>query len=59
MSSPGNVLELAYLEDPKVFGRDGATRRSKFRAELKAKTGEAPDLSPRVEDSQKNYRLVR
>ncbi|KAJ1310858.1 hypothetical protein OPQ81_009376 [Rhizoctonia solani] len=33
------ALELAWLEDSQVFERDGETRRSKARADLKAKTG--------------------
>ncbi|CAE6446410.1 unnamed protein product [Rhizoctonia solani] len=32
-------LELAWLEDDQVFERDAETRRSKARADLKAKTG--------------------
>jgi hypothetical protein len=35
-----NILELAYIQDPKVFDRDSATRRSKQRADLRAETGE-------------------
>lgn len=34
-----DILGLAYMQDPKVFDRDGATRRSKQRADLKAETG--------------------
>ncbi|PIL23251.1 hypothetical protein GSI_14561 [Ganoderma sinense ZZ0214-1] len=37
--NPETVLELAYIQDPKVFERDGQTRRSKARADLKAQTG--------------------
>ncbi|KAI0631281.1 hypothetical protein C8Q77DRAFT_1219404 [Trametes polyzona] len=37
--SPETVLELAYIRDPKLFDRDGQTRRSKARADLKAQTG--------------------
>lgn len=33
------ILELAYINDPKVFDRDSATRKSKERADLSAKTG--------------------
>ncbi|KAG6817120.1 hypothetical protein H0H87_012641 [Tephrocybe sp. NHM501043] len=33
------ILELAYIRDPKIFDRDGQTRRSKARADLKAQTG--------------------
>ncbi|KAG9047493.1 hypothetical protein FS837_002139 [Tulasnella sp. UAMH 9824] len=33
------ILAKAYLRDPKLFERDGATRRSKARADLKAATG--------------------
>ena len=33
------MLELAYIQDPKLFDRDGQTRRSKARADLKAQTG--------------------
>ncbi|KAL6307810.1 hypothetical protein BKA93DRAFT_727147 [Sparassis latifolia] len=36
---PETILELAYLRDPKLFDRDGQTRRSKSRADLKAQTG--------------------
>ncbi|KAG6891557.1 hypothetical protein C0992_004415 [Termitomyces sp. T32_za158] len=32
------ILELAYIKDPKLFDRDGQTRRSKARADLKAQT---------------------
>lgn len=39
MPSPETTLELAYLDNPKLFDRDSATRRSKARAELKLKTG--------------------
>ncbi|KAI0828710.1 hypothetical protein BC628DRAFT_1316635 [Trametes gibbosa] len=37
--SPETVLELAYMRDAKLFDRDGQTRRSKARADLKAQTG--------------------
>ncbi|KAH7923091.1 hypothetical protein BV22DRAFT_1093520, partial [Leucogyrophana mollusca] len=33
------VLELAYIQDPKLFDRDAQTRRSKARADLKTRTG--------------------
>ena len=33
------MLEQAYIRDPKLFDRDGQTRRSKARADLKAQTG--------------------
>ncbi|KAH9927253.1 uncharacterized protein B0H18DRAFT_1084775 [Fomitopsis serialis] len=36
---PETVLELAYLRDQKLFERDGQTRRSKARAELREQTG--------------------
>ena len=36
---PETILELAYIRDPKLFLRDGQTRRSKARAALKAQTG--------------------
>ncbi|CAL1699245.1 unnamed protein product [Somion occarium] len=36
---PETILELAYIRDPKLFDRDGQTRRSKARADLKAQTG--------------------
>jgi activating signal cointegrator complex subunit 2 len=36
---PRTVLELAYIADPKVFERDGATKRSEERAALRAQTG--------------------
>ena len=32
-------LELAYLADPKVFGRDSGTRRGEARRKLKQVTG--------------------
>lgn len=34
-----NILELAYIKDPKLFDRDANTRRSAARASLKAETG--------------------
>ncbi|KAI0370601.1 hypothetical protein BV20DRAFT_1018799 [Pilatotrama ljubarskyi] len=37
--NPETILELAYIRDPKLFDRDGQTRRSKARADLKAQTG--------------------
>ncbi|KAL1713486.1 hypothetical protein EV715DRAFT_211620 [Schizophyllum commune] len=37
--TPDTILELAYIKNPKLFERDGQTRRSKERAELKSKTG--------------------
>ncbi|KAI0250608.1 hypothetical protein BJV78DRAFT_1154921 [Lactifluus subvellereus] len=36
---PQAILELAYIANPKVFERDAATRRSKERAVLRARTG--------------------
>ncbi|KAL0946603.1 hypothetical protein HGRIS_012802 [Hohenbuehelia grisea] len=36
---PETILELAYIQDPNLFNRDAATRRSKARADLKACTG--------------------
>lgn len=36
---PETVLELAFIDDPAVFERDGQTRRSPARADLKARTG--------------------
>ncbi|EMD35421.1 hypothetical protein CERSUDRAFT_124738 [Gelatoporia subvermispora B] len=36
---PETILELAYIRDPALFERDGQTRRSKHRADLKAQTG--------------------
>ncbi|KZT70368.1 hypothetical protein DAEQUDRAFT_668047 [Daedalea quercina L-15889] len=36
---PETVLELAYLRDQRLFERDGQTRRSKARAELREQTG--------------------
>lgn len=41
--TPEIIVELAYLQDPKVFERDAATRRSKERAQLKAQTGWADE----------------
>ena len=37
--NPEAVLELAYIDDPALFDRDGQTRRSKARADLKNRTG--------------------
>ncbi|KAG2134837.1 hypothetical protein DEU56DRAFT_756864 [Suillus clintonianus] len=37
--NPETVLELAYIRDPELFGRDANTRRSKARSELKAESG--------------------
>ncbi|KAI0641559.1 hypothetical protein C8Q79DRAFT_1098523 [Trametes meyenii] len=37
--SPETILELAYIREPKLFDRDGQTRRSKARADLKAQSG--------------------
>ncbi|KAF9494967.1 hypothetical protein BDN71DRAFT_1392350 [Pleurotus eryngii] len=37
--APETILELAYIDNPKVFDRDSGTRRSKERAALKAQTG--------------------
>lgn len=37
--TPETTCELAYIRDPKLFDRDGQTRRSKARADLKAQTG--------------------
>lgn len=37
--TPEVILELAYIRDAKLFDRDGQTRRSKARADLKAQTG--------------------
>lgn len=37
--APETVLELAYLRDPKLFDRDGQTRRGKGRADMKLLTG--------------------
>jgi activating signal cointegrator complex subunit 2 len=36
-----NILELAYIKDPKLFDRDAETRRSKTRQDLKAETGQS------------------
>lgn len=33
------ILEVAYLKDPKLFDRDANTKRSKARADLRAETG--------------------
>lgn len=44
VQTPETVLELAYLRDPKLFDRDGTTRRSKARADLKAQTGECHSM---------------
>ncbi|KAL1745651.1 hypothetical protein HDZ31DRAFT_81829 [Schizophyllum fasciatum] len=37
--SPETILELAYIKEPKLFDRDAQTKRSKQRADLRAKTG--------------------
>lgn len=37
--SPETILELAYIENAKLFDRDSATRGSKARKDLKEKTG--------------------
>lgn len=37
--SPETILELAYIENVKLFDRDSATRGSKARKDLKEKTG--------------------
>jgi activating signal cointegrator complex subunit 2 len=37
--APETVLELTYLRDPKLFDRDGKTRRDNARTELKKQTG--------------------
>lgn len=37
--TPEAILELAYIRDAKLFDRDGQTRRSKARADLKTQTG--------------------
>ncbi|EGO03824.1 hypothetical protein SERLA73DRAFT_158302 [Serpula lacrymans var. lacrymans S7.3] len=36
---PEIILELAYIRNQKLFERDGVTRRSQARAELKSQTG--------------------
>lgn len=41
--TPETICELAYIKDPKVFDRDAETRRSKDRADLKARTGWADE----------------
>lgn len=38
-AKPETILELAYIRDPKLFDRDGQTRRGKARQDLKAQTG--------------------
>ena len=38
-SSPETLVELAYIQDPSVFNRDAATRRSAARAALRKSTG--------------------
>lgn len=37
--NPETVLELAYIQDPKLFDRNAQTRRSKERTSLKTQTG--------------------
>ncbi|KAL7277193.1 hypothetical protein ACG7TL_009041 [Trametes sanguinea] len=39
LRSPEAILEQAYIRDSKLFERDGQTRRSEARADLKAQTG--------------------
>ncbi|KAG9016630.1 hypothetical protein FRB90_002745 [Tulasnella sp. 427] len=41
--APEDILARAYIRDPKLFEKDGATRRSKARADLKAETGWADE----------------
>ncbi|KIJ61646.1 hypothetical protein HYDPIDRAFT_96195 [Hydnomerulius pinastri MD-312] len=38
-TKPETILELAYIREPRLFDRDGTTRRSKARADLKTQTG--------------------
>jgi len=45
--TPQAIVELAYIENPKVFERDAATRKSKERAVLRARTGASDDASTR------------
>jgi activating signal cointegrator complex subunit 2 len=40
MKAAETILELAYIENPKLFDRDANTRRSKARADLRLRTGE-------------------
>jgi len=39
-STPETILELAWMRDAKLFGRDAATRRSESRMQLRKDTGE-------------------
>ncbi len=43
---PETICEVAYLRDPKLFDRDGVTRRSKQRTDLKEQTGELVQKTP-------------
>ena len=47
--TPQMIVELAYIDNPKVFERDAATRRSKERAALRAKTGASDGIASRRE----------
>lgn len=38
-ANPETILEMAYIQDAKVFERDAATRRGKDRVALRAQTG--------------------
>ncbi|KAL0565159.1 hypothetical protein V5O48_016870 [Marasmius crinis-equi] len=39
VQTPETILERAYIQDPKLFERDAATRRGKGREDLKNRTG--------------------
>jgi activating signal cointegrator complex subunit 2 len=45
--TPQAIVELAYIDNPKVFERNAATRRSKERAVLRARTGASDEASTR------------
>lgn len=57
---PETICELAYIQDPKLFDRDGQTRRSKARADLKAQTGgQRFRIHLVMTDNNPPFRLVR
>jgi activating signal cointegrator complex subunit 2 len=43
--TPQMIVELTYIENPKVFERDAATRRSQERAALRTQTGASHDCA--------------
>lgn len=45
-TNPETILEMAYIQDAKVFERDAATRRGKDRVALRAQTGMSRPICP-------------